>query len=289
MERMGNACIQAAREVRSQTELSDGTVSASFAAIKLLKQRKLPAGTPVLLIGLGSFGTGLARNIRTYLPHVDLVLCNRTDEKAQVLSQEIFTRAIPFSEVVRSAANYRVVITTISGRPGAPLIPHTTWNAGSPILALDLSVPRAMEIPPAPVPGQEFLSIDAVSDVIRSTLSYRESFLPQAREMLIRHLEDFLHWSRVYEQRDLIRDVKRELLASSHRCPFWQQLAHTEHEKLIQDVVADYVKFLKGAPDQDRSRAGWIQSWMDLVHRQLITLEDAPAEGQGHTPQVSAV
>ena len=73
MERLANACIHSAKEIRSSTNLTSGTSSLSYAIIQLLTEKELNTNKRILLIGAGDFASSVARNIRSYLPKYDLI------------------------------------------------------------------------------------------------------------------------------------------------------------------------------------------------------------------------
>src|SRR5665213_755369 len=69
MERVVNFSIQASKEVKTKTRLSSGTVSVSFAAVEIIKERIADiTDKKVLLVGTGKFGHHIGKNIKNYLP-----------------------------------------------------------------------------------------------------------------------------------------------------------------------------------------------------------------------------
>lgn len=266
MERLGNACIQAARELRSQTSLSGGTVSASYAAVQLLKERRLREGTRVLLLGLGSFGTSVARNLRTHLPGLQLRLVNRTAQRAEQLAAELAAEWMSMEELDRALADSDILVATV-GATGGYLLPYARWGSTPLSLVLDLSVPQAVEAPHFHEEKRErYLNIDAVSSLIDRSLAFRASSLPAARKMLAEKLGEFYRWSALYERRGEIRGLKATLLEESRRCPFWAGLAEGQHERLIQEAVAEYARFLKGRTALAGDRGAWLAEYADRWH-----------------------
>ena len=64
MERLANTCVQSAKEIRNNTQLTSGTTSLSYASIQLLLKNNLPTDAKILVIGLGKFGKSIAKNIK---------------------------------------------------------------------------------------------------------------------------------------------------------------------------------------------------------------------------------
>jgi glutamyl-tRNA reductase len=67
-ERLVNTCLQAAKEVRSETKITNGTVSLSYAAIKLLNKLGFNNQSTgrVLMLGTGAFGKNIARDLSVF-------------------------------------------------------------------------------------------------------------------------------------------------------------------------------------------------------------------------------
>ena len=68
MERVVNFALQSSKEIKTTTNLSSGTVSVSFAAIEIIKERVADISTKkILLVGTGKFGNHIGKNLKNYL------------------------------------------------------------------------------------------------------------------------------------------------------------------------------------------------------------------------------
>src|SRR4051812_22533938 len=64
LERLINTVLQASKAIRSQTELSSGTVSVSFAAVQFLRETVLKAANKkIVLLGTGKIGRNTCKNL----------------------------------------------------------------------------------------------------------------------------------------------------------------------------------------------------------------------------------
>ena len=85
MERVVNFALRSSKEIKTKTKLSSGTVSVSYAAIEIIKEKITDtAGKKILLVGTGKFGHHIGKNLRHYLPESQLIFTNRTDNKALI-------------------------------------------------------------------------------------------------------------------------------------------------------------------------------------------------------------
>ncbi|HEY0261475.1 MAG TPA: glutamyl-tRNA reductase, partial [Chitinophagales bacterium] len=69
LEKLVNTSLQASRQVRNSTSISDGTTSTSYAVIQLLKQATTEnQAQKICLMGLGKIGALTLKNLKSYLP-----------------------------------------------------------------------------------------------------------------------------------------------------------------------------------------------------------------------------
>jgi glutamyl-tRNA reductase len=264
LERVINTSIQAAKDVRTQTKISDGTVSASYAAVKLLKRRGVPSGTRVLLIGTGSFGRSLARNLRSYFPGIELGLSNRTVDRAEELAGELGAGVVAFPGVAQEVGAWDIVFTTVGGVKDGYLLTAGDFSGGKTKLVIDMSVPCAVAPWEAGDGMPEQWTIDDISGLVKDTITYRASFLPVAERILVGHVEEFCRWAALYEQKDAIREMRDTLFELSKQCPFWSQWQMGERDKMIQLTVADFAKYLKRQPVKAAGRQRLVEEFLSL-------------------------
>ncbi|MDT8348101.1 MAG: glutamyl-tRNA reductase, partial [Flavobacteriaceae bacterium] len=87
LERLVNAVIQASKRVKTETSLSEGATSVSFAAADyILKKVSNPHEKNILLFGVGKIGRNTCENLvkHTQNPHITLI--NRTRDKAETIA-----------------------------------------------------------------------------------------------------------------------------------------------------------------------------------------------------------
>ncbi|MGN6195237.1 MAG: glutamyl-tRNA reductase, partial [Ginsengibacter sp.] len=89
MQRVINYAFQASKEIKTKTKLSSGTVSVSYAAIEIIKEKITNVSEKrFLLVGTGKFGKNVAKNLKNYFPLSHISLTNRTNEKASELANQ---------------------------------------------------------------------------------------------------------------------------------------------------------------------------------------------------------
>lgn len=157
--------IGSGRRVRTDTAIGRRTASISQAAVSLVTDRiGSLEGKRVLLVGAGEVGAGVATAL-SRSGNLDLVVTNRTAEKADDIAENLGGSAIPFAELHHALANADVVISA-TGAPGTVIQADDMATAlegrTDRVLVLDLAVPR--DVDPA------VMSLDAVDLLVLGDL-----------------------------------------------------------------------------------------------------------------------
>lgn len=243
-ERLANTTIQTSKKVKSNTAISSGTVSVSYAAIELIKEKYNDLEINVLIIGIGKFGRNVAKNVQQYLPNADITVANRTDAKAKAFADEFNFNSLPLEEAIMNVRNYDVIIVAISNNDTI-LLDHKYFDVYNRHLIIDLSVPFATDIILKGFDHIELVDLDMVSTMIDRTLEKRKTYLPQAHEIISQEINDFYKWVEVYDYRKEILEVKNKLYELSQLCPHLTNLSAVELEKKINKTVGILVEELQ--------------------------------------------
>lgn len=204
-ERLVNYALRASKEVKSNTQLSKGTVSASYAAIELIQDLPIEIKPfRILLVGLGSFGENVAKNICHYLPSAHFTVANRTLSKAENFARFHRCDFIPFDEVAKVINDFDVVINSASVESPYILANHVKK---SELYFLDMSIPGGID-PAVTQRGATYYNIDHISAILNKTLSARQAEVPRAMKIIHEHILEFVEWHKIYLQRWLIYRAK---------------------------------------------------------------------------------
>ncbi len=115
MERVINFALQASKEIKTKTKLSSGTVSVSYAAIQIIKEKiKNLRNKKILLVGTGKFGNQIAKNLKDYLPGASISFCNRTDEKAYLLAEKYDAGFVAYKNLATACNDADVIMVSSS-------------------------------------------------------------------------------------------------------------------------------------------------------------------------------
>ena len=90
MDRLVNSVIQASKRIKTQTDISSGATSVSFASVQyIFKNVEDIANKNILLFGTGKIGRNTCENLVKHTKHSQINLNNRTKDKAEKLAKKL--------------------------------------------------------------------------------------------------------------------------------------------------------------------------------------------------------
>lgn len=210
MERAINYALQVSKEIKTKTRLSTGTVSVSYAAIEIIKERIANlTEKKILLVGTGKFGNQVAKNIEDYLPATNISFTNRTDEKALKMAEEFNATFIPYADLSKACNDADIII--VSSAAESYTIFSSCFTTAKSRLILDLSVPQNVHPSVNKIEGITVLNVDEVSTILDKTISLRHAEIPKALKIIQETLNSLEEWHRQQFNNPLLRMVKSQM------------------------------------------------------------------------------
>lgn len=198
LNRLFEKAFNTAKRIRTDTFIGSGAVSVSSAAIRLAKKILGKLGDKTaLIIGAGIIGEQLAMYLKKN-GIKDILVANRTLEKAKILTEKIFATAIAFDEFRNRLTDVDIVITST----GAPrCIIHKDDIIGlmprrkeKPLFIIDLAVPRDVEEEVNKIDNVYLYNIDDLQKIIEQNISLRKNELDTCNRIIAGSLESFMGW-----------------------------------------------------------------------------------------------
>lgn len=264
LERVINFALQASKEIKTKTKLSSGTVSVSYAAIQIIKEKiKDLRNKKILLIGTGKFGNQIAKNLKDYLPGAAISFCNRTDEKAYLLAEKFDAGFVAYKNL-ESACDEADVIMVSSSSESYVVLP-SFFVSEKPRLILDLSSPQNVD-PLIKLNKQiTLMDVDEVSEILNETISAREAEVPKALKIINDTLNDLEDWHRQQANSPLIQKVKSQLLQINEAYQI------EEDKEKIHKAVASLAIQLKHSVNKGCECIATLNTYLK---QNLVTAED---------------
>jgi len=239
LERIINYALQTSKDIKTKTKLSSGTVSVSYAAIEIIKEKiKDIRGKKILLSGIGKFGNHIAKNLKEYLGDATISFTNRTDEKASELALKYEANFIPYKDL-SSASNEADVVIVNSSAEYYTILP-SFFTTAKPRLLLDLSVPQNIHPDVKNIEGTTLFNVDEVSLILDKTISLRQAEISKAMDIINDTLDHLVEWHRQYANSPFLNQVKSQLYQLSEI-----YLSNTVKEEKIHKAISSLAIQLK--------------------------------------------
>ena len=192
-ERLFNSVILASKRIKNETQISSGTTSVSYASVRyILDHIDNPDQKNILLFGMGKIGRNTCENLVKHTQNDHIVLINRTRKRAEKM-------AVKFKLIVKDYADLPVEIRKadiIIVATGAekPTLSKSLIHTESPLLVLDLSIPKNVDDDVLDLPNVTRIHIDELSSMTDNTLFERQKEIPKAEAIIEEVVEEFTDW-----------------------------------------------------------------------------------------------
>lgn len=193
LERLVNTALAASKAIKTNTQLSDGTVSVSFAAVQYIKDFVADySSKKILLVGTGKIGRNTCKNLVDYLQNRNVTLVNRTAEKAQHLATELGLQFASIDDMERLIKESDIIITSTSSKSAIIGKQHLEGHGSK--LIIDLSVPNNVDTEVRNLPNVILMNVDELSALKDTTLEKRKAEVPKAKAIIAEQITDFTEW-----------------------------------------------------------------------------------------------
>ncbi len=203
---LSNIAIRTAKKAQSETQISCGGSSVSWAAIALA-ERLLSTlqGKSILVIGAGKMGELALQQIRT--KGVDKIyLMSRTGSTAQSLAETCGGIAVSFCDIKETLADVDLCVCS-AGAPHYILDRKTiekvmALRENRKLILIDISMPRNIEPQAAGVEGVFLSHLDDLQKVVQENKTKREAAIQDVERIIENKLAEFYkklekldHWN----------------------------------------------------------------------------------------------
>jgi glutamyl-tRNA reductase len=195
LEKLVSESLKASKQIKANTDISDGTTSVSYAVVKLLKQEiKEGNHQNVCLMGLGKIGALTLKNLVNYLPNHSLTLINRDQSKAEGFACDYnvkYAKEDQHKEVLNTTDT--LIVATGADHP---LITKEHIQGTSIKIIFDLAVPSNVSADVREIGGVKLFDIDQLSKIVDETIENRKKQIPLAMEIIEENIEEYKEWKK---------------------------------------------------------------------------------------------
>ncbi|NBU81040.1 MAG: glutamyl-tRNA reductase [Flavobacteriaceae bacterium] len=271
MERLVNSVIQASKKIKTETEISSGATSVSFASVQyIIRNVDDIANKNILLFGTGKIGRNTCENLVKHTKHNHITLINRTKDKAEKLAQKLDVIVKDYADLQLELQNADVVVVATGAQN--PTVDKAILNLKKPLLILDLSIPKNVNENVQEINGVTLIHLDYLSQITDETLENRKLHIPAAEAIIEEIKDEFTAWTKNRKFAPTIQALKEKLNAIKEGelnvqrkkySNFNEEQAELISNRIIQKITNHFVNQLKDGDSMDEG-IEWIEKVFQL-------------------------
>lgn len=292
LNRLLHKAFSVAKRVRTETELAHHAVSISYAAVELAKKIFGDLNDKhILLIGAGEMAELAVRHLLGSGVK-DIVIANRTLERAVELSKEFNGRPISLTEISDYLAWTDIVVSSTGAPHFVICYDHIKGvmrqRKNRPIFFIDIAVPRDIDPKLNDLDNVYLYNIDDLQDIIEIHKHVREKEARKAERIVEEEVIKFKWWLETLEAVPTIVLLKKKLeeIRQKELSKTLRNLKHLSKEDkeaievmtnaMVKKILHDPITFLKKGEGRPK-----VDLYLDLA-RKLFNLDEISQEEDYH-------
>jgi len=227
------AAVRVGKRVITETQIGQGAVTVSFAAIKVLEKIFSTFLTKTaLVIGAGETGELAALHLKEK-GIGNLYITNRTKSRAEALAQKLNGKVIDFNSLTDSLDKFDIIISATSS--DNYIIEYDDIKTmmkkrkGALTCIMDIAIPRDVNPKVANIDGVFYNDIDSLNIIVNENLRKREKEIPLVNKIIMEEMTSFFKWYNTLDVVPTIKDFR----------DFFEEIRRDEIEK-IKYKIHDY-------------------------------------------------
>jgi glutamyl-tRNA reductase len=286
LNRLFHTSLRVGKKVRSETGIGDSSLSVPRVAVKLAEEVFGDlAGRQALVLGAGDMSELVVKHLKDR-GVADLLIANRTPQRASLLAERVGGRAVAFDALVAELPEVDVVVSS-TGSGQWVVQSETVAGAlalrSEPLFFIDIAVPRDIDPVVQTLEMVYLYDIDDLQAVVERNAEGRQDAAEEGEAMISPAVLEFMGWLStlhvvplIQELRDGAEQIRRHELA---RALSRMELS-TEEAASVERMSYSLVNKLLHGPIQEikaRAEAGSPLESSE-VRRRLMALDGLDVE-----------
>ncbi len=198
LNRLFQRAFRTAKQVRSSTGITRGSVSVGSVAVDLAERifGKL-SNCHAMILGAGATSERTARALLSRGAR-SMIVSNRSADRAAALASELGGEAISFEDWPNRLCGVDIIISSTSAPhtivEAETLQRHMKSRVDRPLFLIDLAVPRDVDPIVDRVEGVYLYDIDSLQGIAAETLALRASEVGACEAIIAPQAEQFVGW-----------------------------------------------------------------------------------------------
>ncbi|MFZ0453661.1 MAG: glutamyl-tRNA reductase [Ignavibacteriaceae bacterium] len=212
MKRLFDFAVKTGKRAITETEISEGAVTVSYAAVQLIEKIFSSLGKKsALVIGTGESGEIAAKHLMER-GIGKLAVTNRTIERAEKVAQKLNAKIIPFTNFKEYLHEYDIIISATSSenlilRKDDIKAAMKKRNYGNMVL-MDIAIPRDIDPASKEIDYVFYNDIDSLNIIVEQNLEKRKNEIPKVRKIIQEEVDNFIEWYNSLEVAPTIKDLR---------------------------------------------------------------------------------
>jgi glutamyl-tRNA reductase len=198
LNKLFQRAFNVAKEVRTKTQITRGSVSVGSVAVELAEKifGKLNASS-VLILGAGETAEQTSRFLLSRGAK-SIAVANRSFDRAVALAEALGGAALPFEEWHRHCDGIDILVSSTSAPH--PIVtcdqihPVMKRRQDRPLFIIDLAVPRDVEPAVNGLESVYLYDIDSLQAIAQESLDVRRREITVCERLIERHVVEFSNW-----------------------------------------------------------------------------------------------
>ncbi|MDP2302515.1 MAG: glutamyl-tRNA reductase [Ignavibacteria bacterium] len=264
LKRVFDAAAIVGKRAKNETQISDGAITVSYAAVQLIEKifSNLSKKT-ALVIGAGETGEIAAKHLRDK-GIGRLVITNRTYEKAEKVAEAVNARILPFSHFKENLHDFDIIISATSSneiilnKEDIKVMMKKRGYAAT--VLMDIAVPRDIDPAGRDIDNVFYHDIDSLNIIVEQNLKKRKEELPKVEKIIREELVNFFSWYNSLEIAPTIKSLR----------DYFEEIRADEVQKMINKFSGE-----------DREKVDIVTKRIinKLLHQPTIELKKAAETG----------
>ncbi len=209
-ERLTNAVIQASKRIKTETNISSGATSVSFASVQyIFKTIEDVSNKNILLFGTGKIGRNTCENLVKHTQNNHITLINRTKNKAEKIAGKFNLIVKDYANLQEELSNTDILIVATGAQ--RPTIDKHIIQSKKPLLILDLSIPKNVNENVEELDNVSLVHLDHLSQITDETVEKRKADIPLAETIIEDIKLEFNSWLETRKFAPTIKALKLKL------------------------------------------------------------------------------
>lgn len=250
--RLFQKSFETGKRVRTETDIQLGATSISYVAVDLcstvfnneLQDKK------ILFVGAGETGRLALENIKKRGAQ-DILITNRTHDRAENLARDFKGKAVGFHEYHNYIQECDIVIVATSSKDilinNQTIVASQHKRKNKTQVLIDLSVPRNIDKDIIDLPGIKMFGVDDCQDIIDSNTEKRKKSVKLAHVIIHSKVDEYFTWFESLTLRPLIKAITSNMhKIKDHELAYYKRIKDPELTSAM-DEYADHLteKYIK--------------------------------------------